>query len=249
MIRRGGVVTSTLLCGSLIVGAASCDYEPAYAGWYVGVGAGYQYTKGEVQLDDNLKSEVLPGVLGAVDAHGFSLAKSNVGKVGAVLAVGYGDTFGGNYYVGGEVSLDVAGSKSRTRYSGVPYESDTVLKTRGIIPTVALRLGGFVPAIDCLAYAKLGFTFLNNKFKNNQGFPGQDFGSQKITPIVGIGLEKMIGDGCSLKIDADYRFPANKKKSGLMLYGDGQPLNAGYNGTVNNKVRGYVVRVMCVYHF
>ncbi len=239
-----------MVCGSLFVGTANCDYEAvaaAYAGWYVGIGISYQYTKGEVQLDDNLKSEVFPAVPAAVDAHNFSLVKSNVGKVGTALTAGYGNIFGGNYYIGGEISLDIAGSKSRTEYT--TRFSDTTLKTRGFIPTIALRLGGFIPSVDCLAYVKVGFTFLNNKFENDVRFPGQGFGSQKITPIVGIGLEKMIFDNCSLKIEGDYRFSANKKKSGIMMYNNGQPLNAKYNGTINNKVRGYVVRVICVYHF
>ncbi|MBQ7673384.1 MAG: hypothetical protein IJT36_02510 [Alphaproteobacteria bacterium] len=227
----------------------NCDYEvvaKAYAGWYFGIGVSHQYTKGEVQLDDNIISS---GIFGDrfADAHALSLIKSNIGNIGAVLTAGYGNIFIGDYYIGAEICFDIAGSKSRTNYN-YPYWN-TTLKTRGIIPTIALKLGKFIPAIDCLAYMRFGFTSFNNKFENDV-FVGQGFGSQKITPVIGLGVEQMIYDNCSLKIEGDYRFPANSKKSDLMGYSRaGNAFGAPYSASINNKVRGYAVRVMCVYHF
>ncbi|MBQ7672968.1 MAG: hypothetical protein IJT36_00315, partial [Alphaproteobacteria bacterium] len=241
------VITSAMVCSSLVMGNASCQYESvaaAYAGWYVGCGISYQYTKGDIVLDDNA-SEL---GFGLPDVHGISLLKANVGRVGAALSVGYGDFITGNCYLGGEINLDIAGSKSNEH-----KDNDlgiTKLKTRGFVPTVALRLGGYVPSLDCIFYARFGFTFLNNKFES-QCVQGQGFGSQKITPIVGLGIEKTIFDGCSMRIEGDYRFSADRKKNDLVGYdpATGDRMNDPYRAAVKNRVRGYVVRVVCVYHF
>ena len=260
MTRRGGVITSAMVCSSLVMGNASCQYESvaaAYAGWYVGCGISYQYTKGDIVLNDNAGQ-----VAGAVGGAHMSLFNTNVRRTGAALTFGYGDFITGNCYLGGEINLDITGSKHTKNEeliirdaAGDPLMNygSTEVKTRGLVPTVALRFGGYIQSLDCLFYARVGFTFLNNKFENN-AMPGQGFGSQRVTPIVGLGFEKTIFDGCTMRIEGDYRFPADKKRDGLWkLDDDDGVLNTdridGYNASVKNKVRGYVVRVVCVYHF
>ena len=255
MTRRGGVITSSLVCSLLVVGDASCQYESvaaSYAGWYVGCGISYQYTKGDIVINDTYGADVGDSSKGT---YGYSLAKPNVGRVGAALALGYGDFITGNCYLGGEINLDIAGSRQTEKENnfGGDYYGTTKVKTRGFVPTVALKLGGYVPSLDCMFYARVGLTFLNNKFENPY-LAGQGFGSQKITPIVGLGIEKTIFDGCSMRIEGDYRFSADKKKDDLVGYEQDGTVRQGLAGettrtTVKNRVRGYVVRVVCVYHF
>ena len=54
-----------------------------------------------------------------------------------------------------------------------------------------------------------------------------------------------------MRIEGDYRFSADKKKNDLVGYdpATGDRMNDPYRAAVKNRVRGYVVRVVCVYHF
>ena len=110
-----------------------------------------------------------------------------------------------------------------------------------------MRFGRFFSSIDCLAYLRVGITFLHNDIDSN-AFKLKGFSCQTVSPIVGIGLEKMVFDHYSLKIEGDYRFPADKKKHDLVRYYNNQPV-ANYSGSIENRTRGYAVRVMCIYHF
>ena len=110
-----------------------------------------------------------------------------------------------------------------------------------------MRFGRFFSSIDCLTYLRIGVTFLHNDIDSNI-FKLKGFSCQTVSPIVGIGLEKMVFDHYSLKIEGDYRFPADKKKHDLVRYYNNQPV-ANYSGSIENRTRGYAVRVMCIYHF
>ena len=101
-----------------------------------------------------------------------------------------------------------------------------------------------MPTLDSLVYARVGLTFLNNKFENDQMI-GYSFGSQKVSPIVGLGIETTYFGKYGVRLEGDYRFAADKK--GKVSINDFT--NDGYVGDLKNKVRGYVVRVVCVYHF
>lgn len=221
----------------------------AYSGWFFGLGLSHQYTKGEVQLSDNSKSVT---VLDIPDLHSHSLLKSNVGRVGGSVIGGYGDFVTGNCYLGAEVNVDITGSnKSESeefiRTDDFGFDASygkTTIKTRGIVPTIAARIGWYVPTLDSLVYARVGLTFLNNKFENDQMI-GYSFGSQKVSPIVGLGIETTYFGKYGVRLEGDYRFAADKK--GKVSINDFT--NDGYVGDLKNKVRGYVVRVVCVYHF
>ncbi|MBQ7674763.1 MAG: hypothetical protein IJT36_09710 [Alphaproteobacteria bacterium] len=59
-----------------------------------------------------------------------------------------------------------------------------------------------------------------------------------------------------MKLEGDYRFSISKKKSGFWKFDDdgGGNLDTtniipNYDASIRNKVSGYVVRVVCVYHF
>lgn len=261
---RGGVVASALVCSSFVFGGTNPRYEDAasaYAGWYVGVGIGYQYTKSDVVLSDNMDRYMAVAGGGLVGpaiggVHDLSLSRTNVGRASAVLSVGYGDFITGSCYLGGEANLDIAGSKKSKSGPIVAILADgnpadymsTEVKTRGLVPTLAVRLGGYIPVLDGLFYARVGLTFLNNKFAS-EWLEDQGFGSQKVTSILGLGFEKKISDSCSMKVEGDYRFPADKTKNNLKNYVLEANSPGVYGATVKNKVRSYVVRVVCVYHF
>ncbi|MBR1734219.1 MAG: outer membrane beta-barrel protein [Alphaproteobacteria bacterium] len=241
---------STAVLGSLCFDLAHCYDDQAknsYAGWYFGAGVSYQYTKGEAIIQDNFPAMV------RADAgawRGETFIKANAGKVGGTLAFGYGNYITGNCYLGGELDLDLAGSRSSSGSDDINQMAylQRTLKTRGIVPTIAVRLGGYIPSIDGLLYARVGFTFLNNKLRSFCF--KKEFSTQKITPIIGAGIEKNITDNCSMRIEGDYRFPANKKYNQTEFYDrDGVLQVIPYKAYVNNKVRGYAVRVICTYHF
>lgn len=250
--KINGMVASAMVLGAVV--SCGAEYENAaaslYAGWYVASGVSYNYTKGDVVISDN-RAILLGGVRnGPVGA--CSLLKTSVGRTGAALALGYGAFFSGSCYFGGELGLDITGGRQTCQKSafGVADYGTTRVKTRGLLPTVAFRLGGYVEPLDCMLYARVGLTFLNNKFENSC-FPGQGFGSEKFSPIVGLGVEKTISDGCSMRIEGDYRFSADKTKNGLRtnLLGLNAAQQALYKATIKNRVRGYAVRVLFVYRF
>ena len=222
-----------------------------YAGWFLGLGVNYQYTKGEATLSDNIIT------IRAVESfQDKNLLTSNVGRIGGTVLVGYGD-FTGRCYLGGEFSLDIAGRRSKEssevfNYSvlmpdepPVPY-GKTTIKTGAFIPTLAARAGLYFPTLDSVIYVRVGFTFLNNKFENTY-MRDKDIVCQKISPIVGVGIEKNIFGKYTVRIEGDYRFPANKTEN-LNRY-DGQTRVDGYVGQVKNKVRGYAIRLIGTYHF
>ena len=224
----------------------------AYSGWFFGLGLSHQYTKGEVQLSDNLDTVTLtlPGL------HSHSLLKSNVGRVGGSVIGGYGDFVTGNCYLGAEVNVDITGSnKSESeefiRTDGSGFDASygkTTIKTRGIVPTIAARIGWYVPTLDSLVYARVGLTFLNNKLENAK-MPGCSFGSQKVSPVVGLGIETTYFGKYGVRLEGDYRFAADKKGKVSINEGNIDLADYGYDGNLKNKVRGYAVRVVCVYHF
>ncbi len=80
-----------------------------------------------------------------------------------------------------------------------------------------------------------------------------------MSPIVGLGFEKLVLNKCSVRFECDYRFPAKKKKHDLLGYEENGSQLMGitvggadidnYRAQIENRARGYAVRLMCVYHF
>ncbi len=235
-------VLMSLMCVSAVFADDSC--KDKYSGWYVGAGISYQHTSADVLLDDNVGSLVGYGP-GWYDASGFSLINGRVGRIGGVVSVGYGDFLFDDFYIGGELTLDIAGNKTSNINNVVNGEMTYLsvkLKTRGIVPTLALRLGGYISEIDSLIYARVGCTAMHNKFEGDF-FKDQDVTNKKITPVLGLGIEKNIFDNFNLKLEYDYRFSSDKK-SDLK-----SEISQDYLGHVKNKVKGYVVRVVGTYYF
>ena len=224
------------------VSHASEAVPDTYSGPYIGGGLNHQYTIGDALLDDNLDASNM-FTDDMVDAHGLGLVSSKVGTIGATITTGYG-IFDSNYYIGADLCVDITGNKNHNQ----THYSESKIRTDGVIPTIALRFGRFFSSIDCLMYTRFGFTFLRNEFQNYKTFK-TNFRCQSISPIVGLGLEKMVLDRCSLRFEGDYRFPADKKKHDIAGWNDNGDLIDGYKGSIENRTRGYAVRFMCVYHF
>ncbi len=239
----------SLMCVSAVFADDSC--KDKYSGWYVGAGISYQHTSADVLLDDNFGE--LNGYADSItDSSGYNMGEGRVGKIGGTVLAGYGDFLFDNFYVGGELTLDISGNKNSKKDSNPNGDEDyraTNVKTRGIIPTLALRLGGYVSEIDSLIYARVGCTAMHNKFES-EFFKDQDVTNKKITPILGLGIEKNIFDSFSLRLEYDYRFSSDKTKSGLKGYDEnGRVAPDDYTNDVKNKVKGYVVRVVGTYYF
>ena len=213
--------------------ASSID---AYAGWYLGAGLSYQHTTGEALLSDNLLRN---------PANGLSLIKTNVGRLGGGIVGGYGTFLDNIIYVGGEFTIDITGSKKNDSKVSDIY-NQSFLKTRGFVPTLALRLGVYVSEIDSLLYIRGGISFLNNKFESDSF--RESISSKRVTPIIGIGIEKKVYSACSVRIEGDYRITTEKEQCRLSAYVRGIRL-PNYDASVKNKTHGYAIRMICVYHF
>lgn len=217
--------------------ASSASSIDAYAGWYLGAGLSYQHTTGEALLSDNFLRN---------PANGLSLIKTNVGRLGGGIVGGYGTFLDNIIYVGGEFTIDITGSrKNDSKVSDIYNQS--FLKTRGFVPTLALRLGVYVSEIDSLLYIRGGISFLNNKFESDAF--RESISSQRITPIIGIGIEKKVYKTCSVRVEGDYRFLTERFKDGILGYDDTGAVVPDYNPTIKNKTHGYAIRMICVYHF
>ena len=120
----------------------------------------------------------------------------------------------------------------------------TIVENGGVVPTLALRFGGYIPAIDSLICAKFGGAFVNTKSKN-EGYQDSEIKIRKFTPVVGLSLEKNVRKNWSVKLEGDYRFPIKKEKAIV-----GKTINGVENrALVKAKTNGYCVRLMGVYRF
>ena len=219
--------------------SSSASSIDAYAGWYLGAGLSYQHTTGEALLSDNLIRN---------PANGLSLIKTNVGRLGGGIVGGYGTFLDNTIYVGGEFTIDITGSKKNENKVNDIY-NQSFLKTRGFVPTFALRLGVYVSEVDSLLYIRGGISFLDNKFESDSF--RESISSQRITPIIGIGIEKKVYKTCSVRVEGDYRLSTERSKDKLSLY-LAPPIGGvlpGYDGSIKNKTYGYAIRILCIYHF
>ena len=223
--------------------SSSASSMDAYAGWYLGAGLSYQHTTGEALLSDNM-GEFSRGRY--ANAHGLSLIKTNVGRLGGGIVGGYGTFLDNTIYVGGEFTVDITGSKKNENTDSMYKLS--FLKTKGFIPTLAVRFGTYISNIDLFFYVKGGVTFLNSKFENNDTYR-ESISSQRVTPIVGIGIERKLCDVYSVRVEGDYRFLSEKTKDGILGYRNTGAIMNNYSASVKNKTHGYAIRILCIYHF
>lgn len=246
-----------------------CESKSAYEGAYVGAGLSYQYNMHDVWVSDKLRTdmeETFPGsgreAVEAMisdgnkihDANNHGLNRKNKGKIGGSINAGWGKFVYSNLYLGADLVLDISGKGKITEIDSldrggkggldsIAYGSTTV-QSNVVVPTFALRVGGYVPDIDTLVCIRVGAAWIGANAKSQK--LENEVKLNKITPIVGFSVEKNVWKNCSIKLEGDYRFPVSKKVQ--MKFGKFLP---GVDINVNEevKIRGYSIRLMGVYRF
>ena len=243
-------------------------------GLYIGLGVTYDYFKSRVFMDDNMSQlahfrydpthyEKSEGYYYEPDAHGLPILSANEHRFGGNISVGYGSFFSdnswftNNCYFGLEVVADTAGSLSlnsedivinnRNNPEGKIDFGKCSVKYDGIVPTVALRFGGYVQSIDSLIFLRVGCKYLRCKM-NFEFFPDQNIRSSVFAPTAGLGIEKNMGHGFSMKAEVDYSFRSNKTHDVYRGNFKNGP-DDNYRAEMKHRIEGYTVRLAGVYHF
>lgn len=247
----GGVVacsvTSATSGGDPAAAAHSAD---TFNGIYVGAGIVFGHTENKASVTWNSFGANCP-----------EIACKKGDQFGASTALGYGWTFSNNVYVGGEFLVDVCENKA---FSGtyewhgkVPYNG----KIKGIIPSIALRLGYYVNPIETMVYLRAGAAYVKADFYDSfvDGVVsrvvgehpnvsikkyGQHHNISCIVPIVGVGVEKKFG-AYGVRLEGDYRINTSKDYSeGCDIARDNV-----FRANVRSRVNDYAVRLMATYNF
>ncbi len=266
-------LTAALAACCAVCGAKDCaDGKSAYEGFYVGAGLSYQNSMHDVKVSDNLgdtsakfiktmdpsltkeQADALAKNSKLVNVINQGLNRKNVGKVGASVSVGYGQFVYSNLYLGADFSLDISKKgksveSDRFYRAGTTY-GDTTVQNNAVVPTLALKVGGYIPDIDTLVCIRAGAAKTGIKAQNE--LLGNEIKFSKITPVVGLSIEKNVGKSCSIKLEGNYRFPISKQienlTDNLVAAGANKiPVPVPFRETV--KTKGYSVRLMYVYHF
>ena len=246
---------------------ANCIYDleslqSSYIGWYAGVGLSYQHQKGNVLLNDNAFTTLVPGTY--VNNVNRSINKKHFGRAGGTLLTGFGTFINWGIYIGTEFTLDFAKNKISTtpreedQHNGILPIHITSVKTKGTVPTISLRLGGYSPSISTMFYLKLGGSFTDNKFETNS-FKDQSLKNKHLIPVLGIGLEKSIASNLNVRFEIDYRFQSKKEKSNLIGYYLNENTNSfepvsdlgfpNYRASLKGKYKGLSARLLTTFHF
>lgn len=228
-----------------------------YKGFYFGAGLLWQQFNRKITFSDNIGSfaqdeETKVDDFG--DRVNETLLDKNGNKFGGTFAAGWGHIFKDVFYFGFEASLDVTSSSQSEQTVALTVDAEgnkddfiTKVRTKGVIPTLSARLGGYWHSLDALIYLKGGISFLDNKFASN-GFEDKDFGGSRGYPTCGIGIEKKIFAGnkgaVSLKVEWEHRFK-NTRKSKYVGTGESE----GYTAWPSSKLKSDAIRMMVVYHF
>lgn len=269
-------LTAALTVCCVSCGAQNCTQgRSTYEGAYIGAGLSYQNNMQDVRVGDNVGDTVVKVLLeiyadsgnpmspdeaesvvknqGIFNFNNHRLNKKNKEKIGGTISLGYGRFVFSNLYLGADFSLDISEKSKSVESDNFLRDDtkygDTTVQNNAVVPTLALKVGGYIPDIDTLACvragaAKIGIKVQNELLKNEKELC-------KITPVVGISIEKKVWKNCSLKLEGDYRFPVSKRIDGIsnnFVHENGE---ITYPGIFNEKIktRSYNVRFMCVYHF
>ncbi len=250
----------------------SCDEKrEAYAGAYIGAGLSYQHNKNDVTVSDNYADIAGATVYssGLTDlnrgstayanevsedareanpsADNWKLNGKNKGKIGGVINFGYGKFINSYLYCGADFVLDIAskGKSSEEAEKRTEALKSTIVENGGVVPTLALRVGGYIPAIDSLICARFGGAFVSTKSRNEGYGQDSEIKIRKVTPVVGLSFEKNLRKSWSIKLEGDYRFPTKKEKSVIL----GKRNGVEGRALVKAKTNSYCVRLMGVYRF
>lgn len=182
-------------------------------------------------------------------ANNWKLNKKNKGKIGGSVNFGYGKFINSYLYCGADFTLDIANKGKSIDTVGKTRKRDnygnTAVENGGVVPTVALRVGTYIPAVDSLVCARFGGAFVNAKSRNEVLGSDSEIKIRKLTPIVGLSFEKNVLKNWSVKLEGDYRFPIKKEK----LITNGIVNGVESKTLVKAKTNSYCVRLMGVYRF
>lgn len=238
-----------------------------FGGFYFGLGLSWQNFKRKVTVSDNLLSHqpgANLGIFAQKDKKDALLVDKSKGAFGGSVLAGYCWQLNRHLCVALEAVLDFAGNCKSTQDADFSYKDSQAsngivediwrsnVKTRSVVPTFSVRIGGIVPVIDCLLYIKGGISYLKSELSAdyliaNEAGDEELFKISKVVPVLGIGIEKKIfkpskGD-LALRFEWEHRFEAKKSWN----YND--YAKTGYKATPRIKLRGDVVRVLLVYRF
>lgn len=263
-MKKKFLLVGFAVCGA-VFGADNCldrmedksecyDEKEAYSGAYIGAGLSYQHNNNHVNVSDNYADAMAMcalELLGNIDqarkdnpnADNLRLNGKSKKKIGGSVNVGYGQFINSYLYIGADFTLDIAGNGKSTEKTIKAYK-DTTVKNNRVIPTVAVRMGGYIPGADTLVCVRFGAALVEAKASNE--YLENELKIRKVTPVVGLSLEKSVGHGFFVKLEGDYRFPVEKEKSvDGGLYGKVVQFRAFEKA----KFRSYGVRLMGVYRF
>lgn len=180
-------------------------------------------------------------------ADNWRLNGKKKGKIGGAINFGYGKFVNSYLYLGADFVLDIAskGKSSDVAEKRVDDFKSTTVENGGVVPTVALRVGGYIPAIDSLICARFGGAFVNTKSIGKVYGQDSEIKIRKIVPVVGLSFEKNLMKNWSVKLEGDCRFSTKKEKSIIVR------TESGVEGRVLTKAKSnsYCVRLMGVYRF
>ena len=241
------------------------ESRSAYEGAYVGAGLSYQYNMYDVWVSDKLRTDfaAFSGAAGVseMEGRGYTmedinnrgLNRKNKGKIGGSINAGYGKFVYANLYLGADINVDISGKGKTTEIDSydrgvardpISYGSTTV-QSNVVVPTLALRVGGYIPDVDALVCVRAGAAWVGANAKNQK--LANEVKLNKVVPIIGLSVEKNVWKNCSVKLEGDYRFPVSKKVQikSENFFGPG----IGINVNEEVKIRGYSLRLMGVYRF
>lgn len=250
-----------------------CYEKEVYTGSYVGAGLSYLHRSNSAKISDDVGEKFIAQNEGefnerekvfirqqAFSADNLNLNDRSYSKIGGSVNIGYGQFINGDLYLGIDFTLDISGNnksvntdrrgREEIEINGnevvqVGTYKDTIIRNKEIIPTLAIRAGVYVPYINTLICTRLGASFINMEVENST--LKNKVKINRIAPIIGLSFEKSLYRNWSMKLEGDYVFSVKKKfgdtRSDTLIVG----VPVYHSETV--KTHGYVVRLMCVYHF
>lgn len=221
------------------------EVEDLYDGVCVGAGVSFNRTTNKSNVTDTDFGN-LP----------MQIQNRKVNKAGGSLSIGYGKCLADEYYVGGELSIDVSGSKS---YVGRYYfggNDEYSGKVHAIVPSAVVKLG-YCLTPSVMVYLRGGIAHVKSDFTDSTGrliynysigrgkqcrYYGSDVNVSKVVSVVGFGVEQKLKCGFGLRLEGDYRF--NTKKTSLETV---IVPHAKWKMGLRNRIGGFTVRVMGTY--
>ena len=170
---------------------------PDLGGFYAALGIGGSFLKCEIK-DKNTGNNV------------FS---KNTNRFIGTVGLGYGKVFKDKFYIGLEALLDFTKNKKWGMDNG--DGTTTHLESKGLFPSVGLRLGYVVPKYNTMVYLKV-----SGSYSQMEGWSDDDPEKEKVSkiaPSLALGVEKAFGKRFTARLEGDYRFKSKKTEENAEL--------------------------------